>query len=282
MFVCPFCKSKVHFEREKASCISCKRVFEKVKGFWNFMENKPSFYVHEDILFQQEERGMKLRTERFYLPHIKKLFGDRKNLRILDSGCGTGRVVKELRKLNFQAFGIDVEATRGHLWDNPNSFFFADGRSLPFENEFFDIIISFGVLEHVGVEGGKIDKEQRRRYISESIRCLKRGGVLFISFPSGAFPIDFWHGGRWHMRFHLPFFDYTPNFWEMLKYFRNHSVEIKSLSPWEHLYFKTASGRWYRYFIPFAMAWFISLKGPWENIITRFFSPFLVLIIRKL
>lgn len=128
----------------------------------------------------------------------------------------------ELLHSGYEAYGIDIDTERAWLWDRSSNFFFADGRALSFPDCTFDVIISFGVIEHIGISGGKVSREERERYVHESLRCLNAGGVFVLSFPNGAFPIDFWHGGKvWQvlkMRFHLPFRDYLPTWWEIKKY----------------------------------------------------------------
>ena len=57
-----------------------------------------------------------------------------------------------------------------------------DGRSLPFADCVFDVVVSSEVLEHIPA---------KREAIQEMARCLKTGGVLLLSTPSkNAF--DFW------------------------------------------------------------------------------------------
>jgi SAM-dependent methyltransferase len=63
---------------------------------------------------KMEDIGMEFRTKNFYIPLVKKLFGGgwnkrwNKNIKILDVGCGTGRVVKVLREACYEAYGIDL------------------------------------------------------------------------------------------------------------------------------------------------------------------------------
>jgi Methyltransferase domain len=57
----------------------------------------------------------------------------------------------------------------------------ADGRSLPFENDTFDIAFSNAVLEHVG------GREDQRRFVSELCRVARQ---VFISTPNRWFPVE--------------------------------------------------------------------------------------------
>jgi SAM-dependent methyltransferase len=80
----------------------------------------------------------------------------------------------------------------------------ADALKLPFPQGFFHAVLSSGVIEHIGVEetGGETytvrprpDRdEQRIRFLGELLRVVAPAGELWLDFPNGAFPIDFWHG----------------------------------------------------------------------------------------
>jgi 2-polyprenyl-3-methyl-5-hydroxy-6-metoxy-1,4-benzoquinol methylase len=57
----------------------------------------------------------------------------------------------------------------------------ADGRSLPFEDDSFDIAFSNAVIEHVGV------REDQRRFVHELCRVARR---VFITTPNRWFPVE--------------------------------------------------------------------------------------------
>lgn len=96
--------------------------------------------------------------------------------KILDAGCGTGQVVARLESLGFNPIGIEVShpnvqaaagiTSRCQLYD---------GRVIPFENDSFDAVGSFNVLEHV---------EDPEGYIVELVRVLKPGGQIVLSSPN--------------------------------------------------------------------------------------------------
>lgn len=58
----------------------------------------------------------------------------------------------------------------------------ADGKTLPFPDDSFDIIYSNAVLEHVG------DAEEQRLFLAEAARVARR--ALFVTTPSRSFPVD--------------------------------------------------------------------------------------------
>ena len=114
---------------------------------------------------------------------------------ILDFGCGEGATVAELADANYNAFGFDiVPRLTGKAQAYPERFFFnetgvkktgtspniVDYRlekpdiSIPFSDNFFGLILSFQVMEHV------FNMEQTLREIS---RVLRRGAYAFHIFP---------------------------------------------------------------------------------------------------
>lgn len=98
--------------------------------------------------------------------------------RLLEAGCGTGQWVQFLGKLGHDVVGVDyapsgLEVGRAH---NPNlNLMQADCRSLPFDNESFDYIVSFGAVEH--------DINGPEEALREFRRILKPTGKLMCSVP---------------------------------------------------------------------------------------------------
>lgn len=95
---------------------------------------------------------------------------------VLDFGCGAGNTVKAYRAAGHNAFGCDIAlpAETAILKLMP------DGM-IPFPDDFFDLVISESVLEHVN----DYDKAA-----SEIYRVLKPGGICVHNFPSRWRPIE--------------------------------------------------------------------------------------------
>ena len=207
---------------------------------------------------EHELAGARTRAD-YYAP----LMGGAK--RVLDCGCGNGLTVEHLRDAGFDAWGTDVSALRKWQWRDRRSrdhLAVTDGVRLPFEDAYFDAIIASGVLEHVGVDELALTSYQvkprptrdaeRRAFIAELLRVLVPGGLLFLDFPNGAFPVDFWHGGK--PRRHPPGF--LPTMRELRELFA--PFEVKALSPYRRLEFRQ-HGRW---FAPLGRAFFFAMKVP--------------------
>lgn len=119
--------------------------------------------------------------KRFAHPFDADRFGRRvpKDARILDVGCGYGRLLAALRDLGWtNAVGADPSpgmidlgrATRPDL-----AFVRTDGRTLPFPDASFDAALLFTVLTSVP------DDADQRALLAEIRRVLRPGGILYVS-----------------------------------------------------------------------------------------------------
>ena len=101
-----------------------------------------------------------------------------KHLNILDVGCGSGCLIKELDKRN-KLYGIDTSriAVKLAIKKGLKNIKQGSSENMPYPDSFFDIIISSDVLEHV-------DNEEKT--IKEITRITKRNGKILVFVP--AFP----------------------------------------------------------------------------------------------
>lgn len=119
-------------------------------------------------------------SERGYLLDvIKKEYGSKKDINILDFGCGSGIYVTILLLMGYKNVrGFDVfKKFSNEVIKNLNfseqTFELTDGK-LPYPDKTFDFINSSQVLEHV---------EDIDLYYREAARVLKDDGICFFSFP---------------------------------------------------------------------------------------------------
>jgi len=118
-----------------------------------------------------------------HLPYVQKLLTDRDNGDlVLDAGCGLGQWVFYAEELGHQAIGIDIALDalrRAKEWGFRQSFtaefVLADVRRLPFRDDVFDCVLSFGVIEHFH---GPVS------ILKEKRRVLNRGGKLLATVPN--------------------------------------------------------------------------------------------------
>ena len=112
-----------------------------------------------------ENRG-NLQTNLEFLAEIKLL---KANDKILEIGCGTGRVVFELNRQRYDVIGTDISREAiayGLKKYNDIKLQVQPAEKLEFTNETFDVVLSFDLFEHIA----EVDK-----HISEVYRVLRRG-----------------------------------------------------------------------------------------------------------
>ena len=106
------------------------------------------------------------------------------NDKILDAGCGGGRNLFWFLKNEMEIYGIDKNETpinylkSAHPEFSEERFLVDDVEKLPFENNFFDHVISSAVLHFA-------KKTQHfNEMMKEMVRVLKPNGSLFIRMTS--------------------------------------------------------------------------------------------------
>ncbi|MDI6897737.1 class I SAM-dependent methyltransferase [Methanocella conradii] len=96
----------------------------------------------------------------------------KKGARVLDVGCGNGKMLVPLARAGFDAVGVDF--SRGALLTLAGQKAVqGDARSLPFKDSTFDAAVCYDVLQHL-LEG------ERAAASMEAYRILAPGGLLFI------------------------------------------------------------------------------------------------------
>lgn len=98
---------------------------------------------------------------------------------ILEIGCGIGLVCANLtEKYKWNVIGIDVDpeqieiAKKKYIENDKLRFFIADATKLSFEDNEFEIILSFDVLHHISTWD---------KVLNEVKRTLKPGGYFLIN-----------------------------------------------------------------------------------------------------
>lgn len=112
---------------------------------------------------------------------------DRKNIKLLDFGCGTGAVTWFVAREGFDAYGFDgsetaIKKAKVRMDEEKVSadLRVADAGSLPYDNEYFQ-----GIIDSAVIYANKL--EQVQSILKESYRVLKIGGKIF---STGLFNID--------------------------------------------------------------------------------------------
>jgi SAM-dependent methyltransferase len=260
--VCPLCKAPLR----DARCTICGSRFSHENGIYDFVQgNYYDVFDAGATLPQEHLRGLALEVQgaetraRYYERLLRGRFGSDTGIRVLDCGCGNGLVVQHLHAAGLDAWGNDNSALRKWQWYErslPDRLVVADGRTLPFQDSYFDAVICSGVLEHIGVDelGGDTYSvsarptrdEERKTFVAELLRVTRSGGAIYLDFPNGSFPIDFWHGVRpGGARFHSQSEGFLPTRKSVVQLFGqlHAAVRIRTVSPRGRLAFRQISTR---------------------------------------
>ncbi len=164
-----------------------------------------------NILTKQELSGSKLNLELIQFienyRNLNKL--QKEDIKILDWGSGRGTTVALLRKNGYEAYGVEIDPLPFNnglpyfnaIYDSPSDFLKLINESCitPFPDDFFDIVFSEQVLEHIS--NLKIVSQEMKR-------ITKLGGQHYHQFPA-----------KWHLieeHLHMPFIHWLPK--NLLRY----------------------------------------------------------------
>ncbi|RGY96546.1 class I SAM-dependent methyltransferase [Clostridium sp. AM58-1XD] len=104
-----------------------------------------------------------------------------KGKRVLDVACGEGYGSKLLKEWGaLKVTGVDIskeaiEIAKENFSGDGIDYIQHSAEELPFENDSFDVVISFETIEHV---------DSPDKYLSEISRVLKFGGIAMVSCPN--------------------------------------------------------------------------------------------------
>ncbi|MDL2341613.1 MAG: class I SAM-dependent methyltransferase [Patescibacteria group bacterium] len=108
--------------------------------------------------------------------YIKKISNDRKDIKILNVGCGTGGTISLLEKYgrveNVDISDDAIAFMRQNGFKNVSK---VTGIELPYNDNEFDIIVALDVLEHI---------EDDSKALNEWRRVLKPRGNILITVPA--------------------------------------------------------------------------------------------------
>jgi ubiquinone/menaquinone biosynthesis C-methylase UbiE len=126
------------------------------------------------------DRDAELEDFHYKWPIIKHLVPTTSAISILDFGCGKGKILHEMTKINPKAdyTGVDVSQnglnTAKKVIKKAKFALIADGGKLPFKDNSFDFVTALDVLEHV---------YDTHNAFAELARVLNPNGKILISVP---------------------------------------------------------------------------------------------------
>lgn len=127
---------------------------------------------------------------------------------VLEAGCGLGAYSSQIRRrfsLCVEAFDIELERIEFARRDIPHALV-AAAEAAPYRSDYFDVVISNEVIEHV---------QDDRAAVAEMVRVLRPGGRIVLFCPNRWYPVE-QHGWyrRGEYRFgNIPLINYLPDRW---------------------------------------------------------------------
>jgi SAM-dependent methyltransferase len=164
-----------------ASAIAAYELKKKVAEFWN-AEPCGTRYLDGELDFEKQAR-----TRYELEPHIPGFanFAASADLRVLEIGVGLGADYEQWLKSGASATGIDVSTAsldqtrrRCEMQGLKPDLRVADAENLPFEDQMFDVVYSYGVMHH---------SPDTQKCVSEAWRVLKPEGearIMLYQHPS--------------------------------------------------------------------------------------------------
>lgn len=148
------------------------------------------------------------------------LFND--NIKILEIGCGAGRLTNYLTQKKFNAVGIDISSTlimEGRIrYLDAIIFIASGGGDMPIKDLAFDIVLSFDVLEHIP------DVEA---HLKEVRRILKPDGFYLLQTPNKLTNVPFEiiknNSFTGYKKYHCS----LQTYWSLKKLLIAHGFEVK-------------------------------------------------------
>lgn len=125
--------------------------------------------------------------------YIKIFLNNHTLSKVLDVGCGTGRLVKFLNQHGFNTQGCEPEVAAlkiAQRINSGNSIKKASATKLPYKANSFDLIISASVVEH-------LTKKEVNKFLKEAGRILKPHGYIFIVTPNFSSPFRYLKKEKW-------------------------------------------------------------------------------------
>ena len=150
---------------------------QEVKSYY---ENEAEEYNNE--FYEKESKYPILKYRHNYMLKRIDEYEFPENAKVLDIGCGPGEMVLDLRKHNWEIWGIDIAQSMIDIAmkkaekrnDKPNKVNFSTGdiENLNFPDNFFDLIICSGVIEYL---------DNDLKWSEQITRVMKPGGILLIN-----------------------------------------------------------------------------------------------------
>lgn len=172
--------------------------------------------LSEDQISQHIDDHIGDRQAQYLIEKITPLVTSDAN--ILDIGSGYGSFVLLSNKMGYKTSGIELEKFEYEISQeraqlegvSPNVFNLGSALDLPFENDPFDVVTFWNILEHI---------PDYKKALKEAHRVLKKGGRIFIIAPN-------YSAFRKEAHYHVPWIPFFP------KWLAKHYLILLGKNPW--------------------------------------------------
>ncbi|CAN5253423.1 class I SAM-dependent methyltransferase [soil metagenome] len=160
----------------------------------------PSGWTDELTALHEDEGGsdhfIEIASRRHALTEVMRCLGDHQAGTVLEVGCSSGFLLRELRDALPKAMVIGADYTRGTLEALAKKLpgvplVQFDLAQCPLPDDFADVTVLLNVLEHIGDDGAAV------RHL---FRITRPGGAVVIEVPAGASLFDIYDRVLMHQR----------------------------------------------------------------------------------
>lgn len=150
----------------------------KINNFWEKRSQKYGNKI-EGVLIKSAPPIINTYLNNWMFKEINTIL-DNKNLKILDIGCGYGRLAKQIvdKYPKVTIFGVDIAKNYVDLFNQTlgpkNKAFKSDIQNLPFKDNSFNVIFIVTTLMYVQ------SNNNQKQALNEAFRVLKKGGSFVI------------------------------------------------------------------------------------------------------
>ena len=210
-YVCPKCKIKLNKTDKGWQCNQCNKLYPKKLGllslikenkYWGEFPEKEMDTLLDKINSEGYQEGKnyiskELNREKFIFGKSRSDFmyylNLNKNATCLDVGCGLGVNTFNIASYVKEVYAFDQSLKRVAFCNyrkkfenikNVN-FCHTDFKNLPFQNNFFDVIIMNGIVEWLGeINDFKNPRDDQIAVLKKMYAKLKKGGQIYIGIEN--------------------------------------------------------------------------------------------------
>ena len=163
--------------------------------------------------YNAEYYSERIRKSKKHMMKYMKFLRKGSSLKMLDVGCGEGYYVRDAIEEGIDAHGIDISthALENALAEVKDRITFGSITEIPFDDEEFDMMTAFDVIEH-------IHPKDTLKAVAEIRRVLKPDGIVIITTPSSNF--GDWVSDLTHINVR------PPKFWKLILEEHNFKVQM--------------------------------------------------------